>query len=150
LSKYTLDYEEEYDFELIGIASAVPGYKIAWHINKILDVSLKRIDDHVVSIESKVNIGEISFENPQGNSIRYSLYQYERWGGEVIYNLISLKSQGQVLSKELEVFDYLLKIENNQGLAQEHLKILQMAEPFNLVRLIEVENHDLDFMSTIL
>lgn len=37
-----------YDFDLFGITSSHKDYKLAWHINNVLKISLNKVDDHVV------------------------------------------------------------------------------------------------------
>ncbi|WMJ75064.1 IPExxxVDY family protein [Cytophagaceae bacterium ABcell3] len=40
-----LSVEYEFDFEILGIISPVKDYKLALHINRCLDISLKRDED---------------------------------------------------------------------------------------------------------
>lgn len=42
MNSHKLILEYEYDFELIGIVSGVREYNLAWHINKKLEIDLKK------------------------------------------------------------------------------------------------------------
>lgn len=48
MKKATLKVDYTYDFGLLGISSVVRPYKLAWWLNKELNVRLVRIDDHQV------------------------------------------------------------------------------------------------------
>jgi hypothetical protein len=45
MKRKRLEIEYTYDFELLGIASSVRSYKLAWEINRVLHVSLQKRDD---------------------------------------------------------------------------------------------------------
>jgi hypothetical protein len=49
-SKLIIDYE--YNFELIGITTTARGYKLAWEINKRLDIHLVKQPDLVVGFRN--------------------------------------------------------------------------------------------------
>lgn len=49
-SKLVIDYE--YNFELIGIATAARGYKLAWDINQRLGISLIKQPDLMVGFKN--------------------------------------------------------------------------------------------------
>src|SRR5687767_10301333 len=49
-SKLVIDYE--YNFELIGIATAARGYKLAWEINQRLGISLIKQPDLMVGFKN--------------------------------------------------------------------------------------------------
>lgn len=53
IKKLIVDYE--YDFELYGIATAIKDYKLAWLVNKQLNLSLVRAEDYVVEINKEEN-----------------------------------------------------------------------------------------------
>jgi hypothetical protein len=45
MKKRRLEIEYNYDFELLGLASSARSYKLAWEINKALNVNLVKKDD---------------------------------------------------------------------------------------------------------
>jgi hypothetical protein len=49
-SKLVIDYE--YNFELMGIASAARGYKLAWDINQLLGIQLVKQPDLAVGFKN--------------------------------------------------------------------------------------------------
>ncbi len=146
--KYLLDFEIEHDFELIGIASALPGFKIAWHINKILDINLCRVEDHVVTLQLDKNVGELSFEDQETTKRRYSRYIFDIPDKDMYYQLLSFKHQGHPLSAELKGYDYLLKIENPEDMVDEQVLKLQNISVFNYIKKIDVDELELEFLDT--
>jgi hypothetical protein len=49
-SKLVIDYE--YNFELMGVASAARGYKLAWDINQLLGIQLVKQPDLAVGFKN--------------------------------------------------------------------------------------------------
>ena len=45
MKSHKLILEYGYDFVLIGIVAAVREFKLAWHLNKILNLDLKKVSD---------------------------------------------------------------------------------------------------------
>jgi len=138
-----------FDFELIGIASALPGYKVAWHLNKALDISMHRITDHVVDLKKTTNNGELSFDNDSNYSLRFSRYSYEIPQEELIYELISYKSQGQLLNNQIKGYDFILKLESQEEKAVEFVTKLNKIDAFSIVKNIEIDDMDLDFLNEL-
>ncbi|HMP99803.1 MAG TPA: IPExxxVDY family protein [Cyclobacteriaceae bacterium] len=52
MKKKKLEAEYTYDFELIGITSAVRPHKIAWELNRALDIKLSRKEDLILQFKS--------------------------------------------------------------------------------------------------
>ncbi len=77
MSKYILDVNLSFDFELIGIASALPGYRVAWLLNTKLSLKLSRIKDIIIKLDDPVVTGELSFDNVHQKERRFSRYVYE-------------------------------------------------------------------------
>jgi len=149
LSRYTLDFEIDFEFELIGIASALPGYKVAWHLNRALEISMYRVDDHVIDIKEVSKNGELSFEENSFASRRYSRYSYELPHEDLHYKLISFKSQGQLLSNEIKGYDYVLKIESPEEKASQFINRLNKIDAFSIVSQINTDQLDLEFISDL-
>jgi hypothetical protein len=63
-SKLIIDYE--YNFELIGITTAVRGYKLAWELNQRLGINLVKQPDLVVGFKNneEKSFSFYSFETP--------------------------------------------------------------------------------------
>lgn len=63
-NKLVIDYE--FDFQLFGISSVAKGYKLAWEINKQLDVQLTKQPDLVIGFKNQEekSFTFYSFETP--------------------------------------------------------------------------------------
>ncbi len=149
MSKYNLDFEYEIDFELIGVASALPGFKIAWHINKTLDLNLCRIDDYKIKINDTQRHDESNntiFDNDSIVERRYSRYKYLVDEEELCYELISFRSHGKPIEKNIKGFDYLLKINAPDSISEKIIERLNKSKVFNLVKLIDTSDLILEFI----
>ena len=93
-----IDDEEDdlYDFILIGISCHLKGYRLAWGLNKALDLGLEK-SERSITINSK------------GTSSSHVLFTFEDELG-VNFDLIKNRSESYLV-KELSHADYFLKIE---------------------------------------
>ncbi|MDH5365720.1 MAG: IPExxxVDY family protein [Cyclobacteriaceae bacterium] len=88
-----------YDFDLFGITSSHKDYKLAWHINKSLNVSLNKVEDFVVDFK-------------EVKKLVVSCFEYKEQG--VIMKLLSNKAykedgqQQDFLIPEHKHFDFFL------------------------------------------
>lgn len=48
IRKNKLEVEYSYNFELLGVRTSLKGYKLAWHLNKILNTNLVKQPDLVI------------------------------------------------------------------------------------------------------
>lgn len=66
MKKSKLIVEYEIDFDAFGIASSAKGYKLAWEINKRLNVHLVKQEDLVVGLRKNIekSFPYFSFETP--------------------------------------------------------------------------------------
>lgn len=64
MKKQKLTGEINFDFQLIGITSSVKDYKIAWSINKKLNLNLHRKDDHQVMVNNQLYEFTLYFDEP--------------------------------------------------------------------------------------
>lgn len=53
MKKQKLDSEINFNFDLIGITSSAKEYKIAWSLNKYLDLNFHRQADHQIILSNK-------------------------------------------------------------------------------------------------
>ena len=63
MAKHTLQLEDDYDFELIGISSHVKDYRICWAINEILGVNLNKENSLEIKNKKQVSPSFFSFFN---------------------------------------------------------------------------------------
>ena len=94
---HTLEIEEEYDFEIIGVSSHEKDYRLAWSLNKTLDWRLVRIADAVV--EGK------------RSTTHHARFRWTHPVDQTVFTLIDNKTPEGTLMPDLTQFDYLLKIE---------------------------------------
>ena len=103
MKKNRLDFDLEYDdFELIGIVSSVKEYKLAWIINKALNVKLVKEQDIIFSFlnDAKINISSFIYKMEYGNF---------RFLKNRASEFINIKLP--FLLPELKQYDYLIKLE---------------------------------------
>lgn len=102
--KLILDsYEEEY--LLYGIISDVKEYKLAWQLNKCLNMSFQKQDD-----------ATLEFKGGKSMSLSYFLFQHEFYSVKLIKNkVMDLKGiKNPFLMPELKNYDYLLMVEGEE------------------------------------
>lgn len=106
MKKNKLDSFLAIDFDLYGLVSSTKEYKLAWHLNKAMDITLSKQDDI-----------QIEFSDHSAILISYYLHQTENLKIELLQNrLVSKGSKGnQYLVPELSQFDLLLKYRDNTG-----------------------------------
>jgi hypothetical protein len=95
--KLSFDFEEEFIYTFVGIASTLKDYRLVFYLNKIFYFQLKRGD---------------SFEFMLKNQLfSFSFYYYVDQQNMLNYYLLSNKDQSVKLLKDLKHFDYILVIE---------------------------------------
>ena len=100
--RHVLSLETSVDFELIGICSHHSDYRLAWGINKILDLELTKSDEPFV-IQSKK--GAIVSQ--------HSFYVFLDEVDHMEWYLIKNKSEGKFLIPEKNQIDYFLILREN-------------------------------------
>lgn len=96
MSKLVLELDYDFDFSLIGIASHIPNYRLAWSLNKHFELDLERKDDIDLSFAS-------------GNSGAFSFYQFDDEESHLTFNLISNRSSIGYLIPEMKQIDFFLQ-----------------------------------------
>jgi len=97
---YTLEIEDNYDFDLIGISSHEKDYRLVWAMNKRMLWRMARIAEISMSQKDVTSLhGQFRFEHPIE---------------QTVITLIDNKTQDGYFMQELQQFDYLLKIEGER------------------------------------
>ena len=105
ITKHHLDFENEIDYELIGICSHVGDYRLVWNINEGLGLKLEKAPELFVITGKK---GAVVSEHPY-----YTMHhEQERWNLYLIKN----KNEGKFLIPENQQIDYFLFICDNYTL----------------------------------
>ncbi len=99
--KLILDFEDEIDFELIGICSHHVDYRIAWDLNNTLEFHLERIENYPIYNKT----GTITSS--------HSMYFYFDEENKTSFYLIKNKHAGNYLIPEKTSIDYFLIIYDN-------------------------------------
>ena len=101
MAKHKLLFEEEYDFQLIGICSSHSDYRLCWGINNGLEIQLEKGTDYSV------------VEKKDGEHL-HSYYEYYDEEEHIEYYLIkNVSNNFQRLIPEKDQIDYFLVIKNN-------------------------------------
>lgn len=101
MAKHKLLFEDDYDFDLIGICSSHSDYRLCWGINQALGIQLKKGEDYSV------------LEKKNGEHL-HSFYEFYDEGEHLEYYLIkNVSNNFQCLIPEKDQIDYFLVIKNN-------------------------------------
>lgn len=101
MAKHKLLFEDEFDFELIGICSSHSDYRLCWAINQSLGISLSKEQDYSI-LEKKDREHLHSF---------YSFFDEEE---HIEYYLIkNVSNNYKRLVPEKDQVDYFMVIKNN-------------------------------------
>ena len=96
MNKLVLDFEYDFDFTLFGISSHVANYRLAWGVNKFLDIDLERMDDV-----------DLSFGKEKKRN--FSFHRFDDEESYTTIHLVSNRSSNGYLIPELKQMDYFLQ-----------------------------------------
>lgn len=103
LKKHVLTFEQEYDFDMIGLCSHHNDYRLAWGINEKLNIQLtKSEENYVVANKKGIKISE------------HSMYEFKDNENFVEYYLLKNKHLGKYLIPEKPAIDYFLFLFENR------------------------------------
>lgn len=128
MKKVKLEFEHTYDFELLGIVSPVKDYKMAWLINRTMEVNLVRGDDLELEFlsDSNLKISQYFLSLPHG-FIQLLRNKAIASGRNVSY-----------LIPELKTMDYFLLVQDQTDLLDAQIfvsKLRQIAFIQNVIKL---------------
>jgi len=102
MAKYQLDLEYDFDFDLIGIACHYKEYRLAWALNKEIDLSFEREStDYQISHKNSENSSYFPIFNSLDEETNTNCF------------LISNRSDNGYLIPEQKHADYFLIIKDN-------------------------------------
>jgi hypothetical protein len=96
--KHVLTFEEEFPFQVLGVISSHPEYRLVWAINNELGYRLEAIEP-LVSIDKK---SKVTTEHPR--------YLWEDEENRITFHLIRNKVANKVLFPERPSIDYLMVV----------------------------------------
>lgn len=106
--KYTLSFEPEIDFQMIGISSHHSDYRLVFGINSAMGIQLERCQEAYLVSSKKGNID-------------HPMYEYHSPEDRIDFYLIHNKHGGSVLIPEKSAIDYFLFLVNNFVFTEEEL-----------------------------
>jgi len=116
--KYILEVEEDYDFEVYGLASHERNYRVCWEINVLANINLALKPGCV-------------FNRVNGALIEHIVYLYENEDLGCRIHLICNQQGDSILFPKHKNLSYLLKVENYPS---ENLnKLLQLLKPSSII-----------------
>lgn len=108
--KHILSFEDEVDFEMIGICSHHSDYRLVWGINDKIKLKLVKSDeDYGVTNRKDETISE------------HSMYTFVDEENRLEYYLIKNKVLGKLLIPEKATIDYFLFLCNNTAIEVDDL-----------------------------
>lgn len=102
VKKHTILFDEEVDFELIGICSPHNDYRVAWNLNNKLHIDLAKASN-LYEVYSKKGL----------LASKHTFYKYIDEQDGVEWYLIKNKHEGKFLIPEKNQIDHFLFIRNN-------------------------------------
>ena len=110
--KYTLELDDDLEFDLVGICSHHSDYRLAWGINQQLGLHLSKCDEPYCVTDRK---GEVVSS--------HSMYEYFDDSDRLEYYLIKNKYQGKYLVPEKSSIDFFLFLCDNVTVEMQELVI---------------------------
>ncbi len=119
MTKFQLDVEYDYDFDLIGISCHSRDYRLCWALNQQLGTALAKREEDIDHKPRRQN--EVS---------AHSFYEYQDEDDRVEYFLLANKSGSSMLVPEQKQADYLLLLRNNY--------VVEIAELIARIKAIDI------------
>lgn len=125
--KNTISYLYQYNYRLIGIATHLKDYRVAFFLNKVLSITLSKREDLTFSIKNK------------GKHYSFEKQTFIDEANEVEYILLQNKCAGNLFLKSLKNFDFIfiVKTEKEIDFTEDLLQKMEAIENFAITHLIE-------------
>ena len=136
MAKLTLEVEEDYDFELIGICSHAKDYRLSWEMNKVFELDLVKGDNYELSVKDEKQ--------------SYSFFNFIDEENLVEYYLINNRTVNGILIPEEKKSDYFLLIRGVLRGGQKERLVKGIAEIKNVLTTYEIEVKSLKSKSNLL
>jgi len=125
MAKLTLEVEEDYDFEIVGICSHVKDYRLSWEINKALGFDLMKGNNYEINVK--------------GDSQSYSFFSYIDDDNLIEFYLINNRCSNGILIPEEKKSDYFLMIRGVLRGGQKEEVIEKIGNIKNVLTTYEIE-----------
>lgn len=134
--KLTLEIEEDYDFELIGICSHAKDYRLSWELNQQLKFDLVKDENLELTVK--------------GEKQNYSFFSFIDDENLIEYYLINNRSESGVLIPEEKRSDYFLLIKGVLREGQVEDLIREITAIKNVLTTYEIEVEHLKSKNNLL
>lgn len=135
IRKNKLEIEYSFDFELVGIRTALKGYKLAWHLNQILHTRLVRQND----LEVHLKKGIAGYEHFAHRTPLNALHLFRNRPADTEPGI-------PALVPEFPHFDYVLMTQSEENLSgnrlQEYLREVPSVELAALIPLSALKSKE--------
>jgi hypothetical protein len=98
--KFSLDFDSEVDFEVLGICAHLPDYRVVWNLNKIGNLKLERNEQ-----------GFLRHAKKDAPEFRHNKFEWLDSDQETEYVLLKNKMNSAYLVPALHLVDYFLIIQ---------------------------------------
>ena len=136
MAKLTLEVEEDYDFELVGICSHVKDYRLSWEINKALEFDLTKGKNYEINVK--------------GYSQSYSFFSFIDDDNLIEFYLINNRCSNGRLIPEEKKSDYILMIRGVLRGGQKDEIIEKIGNIKNVLTTYEIEVNKLKSKGNLL
>jgi hypothetical protein len=130
MKKTRLIIEYEYDFELLGLTTAVKGYKLAWEINRVLHITMVKQPDL-----------QVGFRNNEEKTFAFYSYESAHNRLKLFKNRASENDPGKYfLIPEFPHFDFIILAAMEEPYTRQQLiTLLKEIPAVQLVSVIPLE-----------
>jgi hypothetical protein len=130
MKAFRLDVSHDYGFEVLALISPEKDYKLAWNINKLLNIKFQRDPDLCLDFD-------------QGNKLVFSNFKYDtEYAGLRLLRNRSFDSRDSkpFLLPELKEYDYIIKSEGEKNIfnMKEIAEKLKSLSIIQFIRKIEI------------
>jgi hypothetical protein len=113
MTKFTLNIESDYEYEMIGLCSHNQDYRIIWELNHHLGLSFIKSDDDYLNYSKKTTV--------VSNHSMYLNVEDQNESPQLI--VIKNKANGSCIIPELAQIDYFMFIHNDYSFDRENWMI---------------------------
>ncbi len=127
MAKFTLEIEDEYPYSVTGINTSLKGYRLAWNLNRLLDIHLERQEP-------------IELVNKQKDRVPYSCFTCFDEERNRKFRLIENRIGGNLFIPEQQRSDFLFVVDLEEGeSANEWVTVLRSIKGVSMAFDIEID-----------
>lgn len=127
MAKFTLEIEDDYPYSVMGINTSLKGYRLAWNLNRLLDIRLERQEPILLLNRARDKVPHTCF----------SCFDDER---NLKFRLIENRSEGNYFIPEQRRCDFLLIIDvSDSSNLNEWLSVLRSVKGVSMAFAIDID-----------